>query len=337
MDNKETAARAATLKRGREVLEQEARALIKRSEELGDGFCSVVEAILACRGRVVMTGMGKHGLIARKIAATLASTGTPSFFMHPAEGAHGDLGMIDPGDMVIAVSNSGNTAEVLGCLPYIKRNGNLLVAMTGGARSELARHADIVLDVSVEAEACPLGLAPTTSTTMALAMGDALAVVLLERRGFLTDDFALRHPAGTLGRRLLLRVADLMNLEMNPVVSVDQPFSEAVAEITRKTRGAVSVVDASGELVGIVTDGDLRRILQRAATDPGETVASILARPVGELMTRDPMRIDAQMLAAKAMNVMEGGPRKVFVLPVVDEQNHPVAMLHLHDLVSAGV
>lgn len=328
---------AAIVERGRDVLEKEARALQDLGARLDEGFVAVVEAILACRGRVVMTGMGKHGLIARKIAATFASTGTPSFFMHPAEGAHGDLGMIDAADLVIAVSNSGNTAEVLGCLPYVKRNGNVLVAMTGNPRSELARHADLVLDIGVECEVCPLGLAPTTSTTAALAMGDALAVVLLERRGFRADDFALRHPSGTLGRRLLLRVADVMNPDMNPVVCATRPFAEAIAEITRKTRGAVSVVDDEGRLRGIVTDGDLRRILQRAAETCAETVAGILSRPVGELMTRDPVRIPADTLAAKALNIMEKGPRKIFVLPVVDEEDRPIAMLHLHDLVGAGV
>lgn len=286
---------------------------------------------------MVLTGMGKHGIIARKVAATLASTGTPAFFMHPAEGAHGDLGMIERDDFILALSNSGNTAEVLGCVPYFKRNGNLLAAMTGNPKSELARQADIVLDIGVEREVCPLNLAPTTSTTVALAVGDALAVVLLEQRGFNTEDFALRHPSGTLGRRLLLRVSDLMNTQLNPVVHESRPFSEAVAEITRANRGAVSVVNEDGHLVGIVTDGDLRRILQRAADEGGRTVAALLGRKVGELMTANPTSIQADMLAAKALNLMENRPRKIFVLPVVDSDRRPIAMVHLHDLVGAGV
>ncbi len=327
----------SAISRGREVLEEEAAALTSLAGRLGESFSRVVESILICTGRVVMTGMGKHGLIARKIAATLASTGTPSFFMHPAEGAHGDLGMIDPADLVIAVSNSGNTAEVIGCLPFIKRQGNLLVAMTGNLRSELARQADLLLDIGVEREVCPLNLAPTTSTTVALAVGDALAVVLLERRGFREDDFAMRHPSGTLGRRLLLRVCDIMNPELNPVVRETQAFSEAIAEITRANRGAVSVVDSTGKLTGIVTDGDLRRILQKAAGAEGKTVAGVMGSRVSELMTRNPTSITADILAAKALSLMENGPRKIFVLPVVDDQRQPVAMIHLHDLVSAGV
>lgn len=324
-------------KRAREVFEQEAEALRSVASRLGESFDQVIEAILGCSGRVVMTGMGKPGLVARKIAATLASTGTASFYMHPAEGAHGDLGMIESNDLVIAVSNSGNTDEVLGCLPFFKRNHNFLIAMTGNLRSELARQADLVLDTGVEREVCPLNLAPTTSTTVALAMGDALAVVLLERRGFQADDFALRHPSGALGKRLLLRVGDVMKTELNPVISQEQRFEEAITQITTHKRGAVSVVDEAGQLVGIVTDGDLRRIFQRAAANGQQSVAEVLAQPVKSLMTSKPLSATPQMLAAKAVSLMEDGPFKVFVLPVLDEQNRPVAMIHLHDLVSAGV
>lgn len=329
--------REATLKRAQQVLRDEAEALLRLAERIGEPFHAAVEAILACRGRVVLTGMGKHGIVARKIAATLASTGTPAFYMHPAEGAHGDLGMISPDDLVIAVSNSGNTDEVLGCIPYFKRNHNVLIAMTGRLDSELARHADIVLDIGVEREVCPLNLAPTTSTTVALAMGDALAVVLLERRGFNAEDFALRHPSGTLGKRLLLKVADLIKPDRNPIISQDARFEEAIEEITSKQCGAVSVVDAEGCLVGIITDGDLRRIFQREARQGTRTVAEVLNRPVSALMTRNPMFVSKETLAAKALNMMEDGPRKIFVLPVVDEAKRPIGMLHLHDLVSAGV
>ncbi|RMH30987.1 MAG: KpsF/GutQ family sugar-phosphate isomerase [Candidatus Hydrogenedentota bacterium] len=329
--------REATLKRAQQVLRDEADALLRLADRIGEPFHAAVEAILACKGRVVLTGMGKHGIVARKIAATLASTGTPAFYMHPAEGAHGDLGMISSDDLVIAVSNSGNTDEVLGCIPYFKRNHNLLIAMTGRLDSELARHADIVLDIGVEREVCPLNLAPTTSTTVALAMGDALAVVLLERRGFNAEDFALRHPSGTLGKRLLLKVADLIKPDRNPMISQDARFEEAIEEITSKQCGAVSVVDAEGRLVGIITDGDLRRIFQREARQGTRTVAEVLNRPVSALMTRNPMFVSKETLAAKALNMMEDGPRKIFVLPVVDDAKRPIGMLHLHDLVSAGV
>jgi arabinose-5-phosphate isomerase len=323
--------------RGRQVFFEEADALRALGERLGEAFDATVAAILACKGRVVLTGMGKHGIVARKIAATFASTGTPAFFMHPAEGAHGDLGMIDRADLILAVSNSGNTAEVVGCIPFFKRNHNIIVAMTGNPRSELARHADIVLDIAVTREVCPLNLAPTTSTTAAMAMGDALAVVLLERRGFAADDFALRHPSGTLGRRLLLRVSDLVRPERNPVITDDRPFEDAMTEITRSQMGAVSIVDAEGRLTGILTDGDLRRIFQREAAQSNRSVAEVLRRPVSEVMTRNPIHAVPDMLAAKALSLMEDGPRKIFVLPVLDEQRRPVGMIHLHDLVGAGV
>lgn len=323
--------------RGRAVLIEESQALRALAERLDERFDRAVEQILACRGRVVLTGMGKHGIVARKIAATLASTGTPAFFMHPAEGRHGDLGMIDPQDLVIAVSNSGNTEEILGCIPYFKRNGNLLIALTGNLQSELARHADIVLDISVEREVCPLNLAPTTSTTVAMAMGDALAVVLLERRGFHAEDFALRHPSGTLGKRLLLKVTDVMKPDRNPMVSRHARFEEAIAEITSKQCGAVSVVDDDGRLVGIITDGDLRRIFQREAQRGTQTVAEVLARKVEDLMTRQPLYVSADTLAAQALTIMEHGPRKIFVLPVLDDQHRPIGMVHLHDLIGAGL
>jgi arabinose-5-phosphate isomerase len=323
--------------RGKQVLLEESRALQALAERLDERFDQAVERILECRGRIVLTGMGKHGIVARKIAATLASTGTPAFFMHPAEGRHGDLGMISSEDLVIAVSNSGNTEEVLGCLPYFKRNQNFLIAMTGNLQSELARYADLVLDIGVEREVCPLNLAPTTSTTVAMAMGDALAVVLLERRGFHAEDFALRHPSGTLGKRLLLKVTDVMKPDRNPIIHYKARFEEAIAEITSKQCGAVSVVDDEGRLVGIITDGDLRRIFQREAQQARRTVAEVLDRPVEDLMTKNPSYVFADTLAAQALNMMEHGPRKIFVLPVLDEQRRPIGMVHLHDLVSAGL
>lgn len=323
--------------RGRAVLDEEAGALHAMAARLDESFDAAIDMILACPGRVVLTGMGKHGIIAHKIAATLASTGTPALYMHPAEGAHGDLGMIEKADLVLALSNSGNTAEVLGCIPFFKRNGNLVIAMTGNPRSELARHADLVLDISVEREVCPLNLAPTTSTTAAVALGDALAVVLLERRGFQAADFALRHPSGTIGKRLLLHVGDLLRDGRNPVIGEAATFAEAMTEITKSQLGAVSIVGSDGTLMGILTDGDLRRIIQREAQTPAQSVAAVLARPASELMTVNPIHTVPEMLAAEALTLMENGPRKIFVLPVLDPQRRPVGMIHLHDLISAGV
>lgn len=323
--------------RAREVFEQEAAALQTTGSRLGEQFSQTIDAILACQGRVVLTGMGKHGIVARKIAATLASTGTPAFFMHAAEASHGDLGMIGSADLVIAVSNSGNTMEVVSLIPYLKRNGNLLVGMTGNLKSELARHSDLILDISVDREVCPLNLAPTTSTTAALVMGDAIAVVLLERRGFQQEDFALRHPSGTLGKRLLLKVGDLIKSSSNPIVLDTVDFGTAVAEMTQHKLGAVSIVGADGRLTGVFTDGDLRRTLQKAAGDNRQTVAGVFSRPISEFMTPNPVRVSPDMLAAKALAIMEDVKKKIFVLPVVNEAGLPVGMVHLHDLVSAGV
>ena len=334
------------LNRAGRVFREEADALIAIAARLGSesgstpgavpGFVRAVELVLACPGRVVLTGMGKHGLVARKIAATLASTGTPSLFLHPAEGRHGDLGMVAPEDVVIAVSNSGGTDEVLGCLPFLKHNGNAVIAMTGRLDSPLARAADAVLDIAVEREACPLNLAPTTSTTAAMAMGDALAVVLMERRRFQPGDFALRHPAGALGRRLLLTVADLAAGKTNPVAPETATFAEALATITAGGRGAVSVVDPGGNLAGIFTDGDMRRALV-AATAAGRRLDETMAAPVAAVMTANPLRVGLQALAVEALELMENGPRKVLVLPVVDDAGRPAGMIQLHDLVAAGI
>jgi arabinose-5-phosphate isomerase len=318
--------------RGRQVIENEAEALSEMARRLNDSFDKAAEAILTCKGRVVLTGMGKHGLVARKIAATFSSTGTASFYMHPGEGLHGDLGMIDPSDIVIAVSNSGNTEEVLGCIPFLKHNQNLIIAMTGNVGSELARQSDVVLDIKVGREVCPMNLAPTTSTTAALAMGDALAVVCLELRGFQPGDFALRHPSGALGR-LFRRVSDLIKGQQNPVVPETASFREAIAAITAAKHGAVSIADSAGMLVGILTDGDLRRIFQKEADQPSRTVRDMFDIPVSDIMTRNPLSITPETLAAKAMNLMEDGPRKILVLPVVDETGRAVGMVHLHDLV----
>lgn len=316
------------LERARRVLKIEAEAILALTERLNKQFELAVELILNCRDRVVLTGVGKTGIVARKIAATFASTGTPAFYMHPSEGIHGDLGMITPDNIVIALSYSGNTEEVLRLIPYFKHFKIKLIAMTGNPHSELARQADVVLDISVKEEACPLGLAPTASTTAALAMGDALAVVLLEKRNFKAEHFAILHPGGTLGKRLLIKVADLMHRgEENPVIQKHRLLKEAIIEMTTKGLGATSVVDESGKLVGILTDGDLRRILQAGKYG--------LDTPVEVVMTRTPKYITQDVLAVKAIDVME--QYNITVLPVVDQNHCPIAMIHIHDIIKAGI
>ncbi len=313
----------------RRVISLEAQELLRMQERLGEEIFQAVELLYHCKGRVVVTGMGKSGIIARKIAATLASTGTPSLFLHPAEGIHGDLGMVMREDVVVALSNSGETPEVINLLPSIKRLGIPLIALTGNLNSTLAKRSDVVLDTGVSKEACPLGIVPTASTTSALAMGDALAVVLLERRGFKKEDFALFHPGGSLGKRLLLTVEDLMHRgEEIPVVSVSTPLKEAIIEISSKRLGITTVLDDSGVVKGVITDGDLRRIIERE----GEGMFSLTA---GEVMTRNPKTISREALAAKALNVMER--HSITALVVVDENNRPVGLLHMHDILKAGV
>ena len=295
---------------------------------IDDHFSRACELIMNCKGRVVVTGMGKSGHIGNKIAATLASTGTPSFFVHPGEASHGDMGMITPQDVVIAISNSGNTSEVVTILPLIKRMGAPLISMTGNANSTLAREALANLDVSVQVEACPLGLAPTSSTTATLVMGDALAVALLEARGFSAEDFAFSHPGGSLGRRLLLRVSDIMHTgDRIPVVDPNTTLSSALLEISRKGLGMTTVVDDQGTLVGIFTDGDLRRTLDRAV--------DIHNTPIHEIMTRHGRTIQADHLAAEALNVMD--ELKINALPVTDDTGALVGAINMHDLLRAGV
>ncbi|MDE2058503.1 MAG: KpsF/GutQ family sugar-phosphate isomerase [candidate division NC10 bacterium] len=314
--------------RGRHVLQIEAEAILALIPKLNERFDRAVEILRDCRGRVVLTGMGKSGSVAQKIASTMASTGTPAFFLHPAEGGHGDLGMLVRGDVVIAVSNSGETDELVGLLPAIKRLGLTLIALVGDSASTLARQSDVAIDVGVAKEACPLALAPTASTTAALAMGDALAVVLLEQRGFTEADFALLHPAGSLGRRLLWRVKDLMHVgERLPIIAQDALMRDAVTEISRKQLGMTAVVDEAGILTGILTDGDLRRALQRGI--------DLLQRQVRDCMTPNPRTIDKDALAAKALEVMER--HAITSLLSVDHEAKPDGVIHLHDLLRAGV
>jgi len=291
-------------------------------------FTRACEVIMACKGRVVVTGMGKSGHIGNKIAATLASTGTPSFFVHPGEASHGDMGMITPQDVVIAISNSGSTSEVVTILPLIKRMGAPLISMTGNPNSVLAKEAIANLDVSVAIEACPLGLAPTSSTTATLVMGDALAVALLEARGFSAEDFAFSHPGGSLGRRLLLRVSDIMHSgDAIPKVFEDVSLSTALLEITRKGLGMTTVVNTKGELTGIFTDGDLRRTLDKSV--------DVHTTTIRDVMTRHGKTIRADHLAAEALNMME--ELKINALPVTDENGQLTGAINMHDLLRAGV
>ncbi len=313
------------LKQAREVLLLEAECVKRQAEIIGDDFIKAVELIIRCQGRVVVTGMGKSGLVGRKVSATLSSTGTPSFFLHPGEGVHGDLGMVTPADIVIAISQSGEVDEVLAILPTLKIIGVPIIAITGSKNSSLAENSDLVLVVEVEKEACTLGLAPTSSTTAALALGDALAVVLLNARNFRPEDFALFHPGGALGRRLLLTVEKLMHTgEENPVIAQENLIRDALIVMTSHgNHGAAVVVNEKGVLTGIVTDGDLRRILNKYQ-EP-------LILPIEEVMTRNPRTIGKERLAAEAMRVME--EKHITVLPVVDSKGRPIGIVHLHDII----
>lgn len=319
------------LKHAQDVLRMEAEAVLELVPRIDANFATAVEMILQCPGRTVITGMGKSGIIGRKMAATLASTGTPSFYLHPAEGIHGDLGMVTAGDVVIALSNSGETGEVLNILPSLRRIGAKIIAMVGNDASTLAKNADVVLNVGVSKEACPLGLAPTSSTTAALAYGDALALALLQRHHFTASQFAIFHPGGSLGRRLLLTVGDIMHSgEENPVVVGETTVQEALFVITDKGLGAVSVIDANGVMQGVLTDGDIRRGLSKGV--------DFLQRPVTELMTKQPKTITKDKLAAQALHIMESNhPKPITVLPVIDADNKVIGLLHMTDLVRQGV
>jgi arabinose-5-phosphate isomerase len=321
---------AAALKRSAiNVIDIESRAIAALRARIDDNFLRACQLMFDCPGRVVVSGMGKSGHIARKIAATLASTGTPAFFVHPGEASHGDLGMITQKDVVLALSNSGETDELLTILPLIKRQGIPLLAMTGNPASSLAAMGDVHLDVSVPAEACPLNLAPTASTTAALVMGDALAIALLEARGFTDEDFARSHPAGSLGRRLLLHIADVMHMgDAVPSIVATASLSEALMEMTRKGLGMTAIVDADAHLLGVFTDGDLRRAVDNKTIDLRTT-------PVTALMTANPKTIGADKLAVEAARLMEA--HKIHALLVVDVDNRVVGALNIHDLLRARV
>lgn len=314
-----------------ETLEIEADAVLKLKDRIDDEFVAAVQCILDCPARVVVTGMGKSGHIGRKIAATLASTGTPAFFMHPAEAFHGDLGMVTENDVVIAISNSGESSEIVNILGIIRRIGAKIIAMCGRRESQLGRNSDYFIDIGVEKEACPLGLAPTASTTATLAMGDAMAIALMSVRNFTSQDFALFHPGGALGRRLLLKVSNVMHAgKDNPIVSQDKTAKDALFIMTDKGLGAVSVVDENGKFVGLITDGIIRRALAKDY--------KFLDEPVRSIMFAQPLTIKQDELAASALSVMEKHqPRPVTVLPVVDDEHNPVGIVHLTDLLRQGV
>ena len=316
------------LARGRKVLETEIAGIAAVKERLHEAFVSACELLHSCKGRVVVSGMGKSGHIGNKIAATLASTGTPAFFLHPGEAGHGDIGMITSGDVLLALSNSGETNELLTILPVVKRLGVPIIAMTGRANSTLGRAATLVLDVSVPEEACPHNLAPTASTTATLAMGDALAVAILEARGFTQDDFARSHPGGSLGRRLILRIQDVMRTgEQLPFVKPETALRDGLLEMSRKGLGMTAVVDDEMHVLGIFTDGDLRRTLDRDA--------DLRSRAMSDVMTPNPRTIKAELLAAEAVHLMETA--RITQLLVVDDENALIGALNVHDLLRAGV
>lgn len=313
---------------GLRVLQVEMDALANLRPLIDENFRSACELLLACQGRVVVTGMGKSGHIGNKIAATLASTGTPSFFMHPGEASHGDLGMVTGQDVVIAISNSGEAHEILAIIPVIKRRGARLITITALADCSMGRHADVALTIGKSPEACPLGLAPTSSTTSTLVLGDALAVALLEARGFTAEDFALSHPGGALGRRLLLLVDDIMHKgEQVPVVKVGTSIRDALLEITRKGLGMTTVVDAEGRLVGLFTDGDLRRTIDHNL--------DVRVTPIEQTMTANCLTVPAGILAAEALSRMEA--KRINGVVVVDEQRRPVGAVNMHGFLRAGV
>ncbi|MEO0278291.1 MAG: KpsF/GutQ family sugar-phosphate isomerase [candidate division WOR-3 bacterium] len=317
------------IKEGKRVIEVEIEEAKKLIDRIDENFVEAVKILAECKGRVVLTGMGKSGIIAKKIAATMASTGTPAFFLHPAEGIHGDLGMITKQDVVIAISNSGNTKEILEIIPVVKRLGIKLISLTGNPNSELAKKSDVVINVGVDKEACPLGLAPTSSTTATLIMGDALAMALLKKKGFKREDFAMVHPGGTLGKRLLLKVEDLMHTgEEIPRTNEEASMEEVVIEISSKRLGITTVIDKDNKLLGVITDGDLRRLIEKM----GKALFDAKAKDV---MTKNPKHIKKEALAVEALNIME--KYSITSLVVVDDEKKVIGIIHLHDILKAGL
>jgi arabinose-5-phosphate isomerase len=318
----------ATLAEAKRVILEESVALAEMADRLTDDFHKAVKLVFECTGRIILTGMGKSGLVGQKIASTMTSTGTPTVFMHPAEAAHGDLGVITENDVTIAISYSGETAEVLAILPFFKRFGVKMIAMTSKLDSTLSRAADCTLDIGVAKEACPLGITPTSSSTATLAMGDALAVALINWRNFKREDFAIRHPGGSLGRQLLLRVDNLLHRGKDlPVVAADASLREAILEMSKKRLGMTTVVDAAGKMLGILTDGDLRRIMEEGEFD--------LKQKVIDQMTTNPKTISIDTLAVEALYEMDKAAITTLVIP--DDQGKPLGIVHIHDLLKAGI
>ncbi|MEW6684931.1 MAG: KpsF/GutQ family sugar-phosphate isomerase [Candidatus Edwardsbacteria bacterium] len=316
------------IKQAKEVIRREIKAVSALLKRVDQSFTEAVNLILNCQGRVIVTGMGKSGIIGQKLAATLTSTGTPAHFLHPVEAMHGDLGVVGEKDLIIIISKSGETEEIYELLPTLKRLGVKIVSLVGNLNSPLVRMSDVALDVSVKEEACPLDLIPTSSTTAALVMSDALAVAVFSERNFQPEDFALLHPKGTLGRKVLLRVEDLMLKGKDiPVVSEKAKMKEAILEMTSK-RGITTIVDKKGKLLGVITDGDLRRLLDHYSKE-------IFSLPVTEVMNRSPKTITKEELAAKAAKLMES--YRITALIVIDNRKHPVGIIHLHDIMQAGV
>jgi arabinose-5-phosphate isomerase len=314
----------------RRVMRIESDAIASLADRLDENFSRAVELLMACSGKVIVTGMGKSGHIGGKIASTFASTGTSAFYMHPGEGMHGDLGVMSKNDVIIAISTSGNSSELIGLLPTLKKIGAPLIAMTGNSRSKLAKFADVVLDIAVTEEACPLGLAPTASTTSSLVLGDALAVALLERKGFSADDFALLHPGGSLGKRLLLQVGHIMHAgDDTPRVNRDTFVADAVVEMSQKRMGITGVFDIKGKLLGCVTDGDLRRGMQR--------FDDFFQRKVEEIMSESPKIISADTMAVDALRLMEKSRISVVFIHDPQDKNLIVGAVHMHDILSAGL
>lgn len=317
-----------TIKRAKEVIAIEAQAIRELSHHIGKDFVAAVDVICKCKGRVIVTGMGKTGIVGRKIAATFSSTGTPSIFMHSAEAVHGDLGQVTRQDVLVVISNSGETEETKRLIPIIKKIGAKIIALTGNPRSTLAKYCDVVLNVAVKKEACPLGLAPMASTTATLVMGDALAACLIDRKGFKKEDFALYHPGGALGRRLILKVEDIMRKGVTfPKVREEKIVKDVLLAITQARCGSACIIDKKGKFVGIFTDGDLRRHLE---SDP-----RLLVRRVKDVMTRNPIAISKDRLAAEALRILQ--ERKIDELPVLDGKSRVVGLLDVQDLLKAGL
>jgi arabinose-5-phosphate isomerase len=313
----------------KKVLRIESEAVAALSDKLDSNFEKAVKLLFERKGRVVVTGMGKSGLVGKKIAATLASTGTPAFFLHPAEAGHGDLGMVTERDVIIAISNSGETAELTGLVPFLKRFGIKLLSMTGNPRSTLAKLSDVTLDISVQEEACPMGIVPTASTTATMAMGDALAVALLNKRGFKEEDFAFFHPGGSIGKKLFVKVKDLMHTgERLPKVPLDTPVSKAVIEMSSKRLGHAIVLNKDGTVAGVVTDGDVRRGLEKWG-------GRLFRLPAGKVMTKNPKTISGEELAAKALSIMDA--HSITALLIADDRGRPVGIVHLHDILRQGI